>query len=344
MKTLKYILISAAAVLALSSCKEESPALKGIATESMRIPYGVRTRVSAYPIPSNCTDFRFTYTSADPEVASVDEFGSLVPEFMGSTTITVTSGAYSATVPVEVYTDVPEEIWSYQIGDLIQDKVSDKLTGLWEFNTKAPMAATVGDDLVPHYPDSNGSLGPVSNDGYTKVLGFHNFDGAILTKDNACFELVHHLTGYGNATYTFLIDAMRPASSDDHYTTFFSYESVGNTADQYIYWRKDGVFQFGGGDYRSGSDYFSNDKWFRMVFIKDFFGGIMKVFANGEPIFYKTDCTLSDIAGWFPYGTILLNADNDSDDWPLYYSTVAVWDRALSDDEVALLGAPVLYE
>ncbi len=95
---------------------------------------------------------------------------------------------------MEVYTDIPESIWGYQIGDLIQDKVSDELVGLWEFNGKAPMKATVGDDLIPHYPDSAGDAGPVSDDGYTKVLGFHAFDGAILTKDNACFELKHHLT------------------------------------------------------------------------------------------------------------------------------------------------------
>lgn len=346
MKTLKYILFALAAVLAFSSCEKKSPTLQGIRTEPMKIPYGLKTRVAAFPEPWDCTDYEFTYTSSDPDVASVDEFGTLTPEFMGTTTITVTSGSFTATVPVEVYTDIPEEIWSYQIGDMIQDKFSDKLTGLWEFKTKTPMKATVGDDLVPHYPDARGDIGPVSNDGYNVVLGFHNFDGAILTKYSACFELTHNLSptipgAYG--CYTILIDAMRPQGSDNKYTTFFNRDMT-NANDQYIYWRKDGIFQFGGGDYRSGSEYFSNDTWFRIVMIKDYLGGIMKVFANGEPIFYRTNCTAADAAGAFFDAKLLLNGDNDGDDAPLYFSTVAVWDKALSDDEVKTLGAPILYE
>lgn len=346
MKTLKYILITLAAILVFASCEKKSPTLTGIRTADMRIEYGYKTSVSAWPEPWDCTDYRFTYSSSNPEVATVDEFGTITPEYMGKTTITVTSGSFSATVPVEVYTNVPEEIWGYQVGDLIKDKLSDKLTGLWEFNTKAPMKATVGDDLIPHYPDARGDLGPVSNDGYTSLLGFHNFDGAILTKYSSCFELTHHLTATipgAYACYTILIDAMRPAASDNKYTTFFNWD-ITNANDQYIYWRKDGKFQFGGGDYRSGDEYFSNDKWFRLVMIKDWLGGIMKVFANGEPIFYKTDLTTDDSAGFFPYEKVLLNGDNDGDDAPLYFSTVAVWDKVLTDDEAKLLGAPVLYE
>ena len=346
MKTLKYILIAVAAVLALSSCEKKNPTLQGIRTEPMKIPYGLKTRVAAFPEPWNCTDYEFTYSSSNPDVATVDEFGTLTPEFMGTTTITVTSGSFTASVPVEVYTDIPEEIWSYQIGDMIKDKFSDKLTGLWEFKIKTPMKATVGDDLIPHYPDGKGDIGPVSNDGYTTVLGFHNFDGAILTKYSANFELNHHFTATipgAYACYTILIDAMRPQGSDNQYTTFFSYDPT-NGSDQYIYWRKDGIFQFGGSGYRSGNEYFSNDKWFRIVMVKDWLGGIMKVFANGEPIFYKTDLTTADAAGFFPNDKVLLNGDNDGDDAPLYFSTVAVWDKVLTDDEIKTLGAPILYE
>ena len=345
MKTLKYIILAAAAAFVFAACNDKDPKLKGIEFEAMRIPYGYRGAVSAYPKPWNCTDYHFTYKVADESIVTVNELGTLETEWLGSTTITVSSGSYSVDVPVEVYTDIPEEIWSYQIGDMIMDKFSDKLTGLWEFNIKTPMKATVGDDLIPHYPDGKGDIGPVSNDGYTTVLGFHNFDGAILTKYSSCFELKHKLTPTipgAWATYTILIDAMRPQGSDNKYTTFFSYDPT-NGSDQYIYWRKDGIFQFGGGGYRSGNEYFSNDKWFRIVMVKDWVGGIMKVFANGEPIFYKTDLTTADAAGFFPFETILLNGDNDGDDAPLYFSTVAVWDKILSDDEIKALGAPDVY-
>lgn len=340
MKTLKYILIVAAAAFVLVGCNKKSPKLSGIDFDPMTIQYGYTTFVSAYPKPWDCTDYTFTYTSANPDIVSVDAYGTVTPEWVGSTTINVSSGAYSASVPVEVVTDVPESIWGYQIGDLILDKVSDKLNGLWEFNGKAPMKATVGEDLIPHYPDSNGSLGPVSDDGYTKVLGFHAFDGAILTKYSALFELKCNLSS--GTCYTFLIDAMRPSSSNDKYTTFFSWEKTSNAADQYIYWRKDGCFQFGGsGDYRSGPEYFSNDKWFRMVFFMDVANGTQKVFANGQKIL---DVASPNGTGFFPYpDEVLLNGDNDGDDAPLYFSTVAVWDRALTDAEVATLGEPILY-
>ena len=353
MKALKYIIVATIAALVFSACQRDNPALTGIATpaETYRISYGTRARVPAWPEPWNCTNYEFTYSSSNPEVATVDAYGTITPEFMGTTTITVTSGSFTATVPVEVYTDVPEEIWAHQIGDQIKEKYSNKLTGLWEFNIKAPMKATVGTDLVPHYPDKGGDIGPVSDDGYTKVLGFHSFDGAILTKYSACFELYHKLTQElvlgsvpGYATYTIMIDAMRPQSSDNKYTTFFSYDPT-NGSDQYIYWRKDGCFQFGGsGDYRLAADYFSNDKWFRMVMVKDYAGGTQKAFANGEPIINLSGLTINDFTGWFPYEKVLLNGDNDGDDAPLYFSTVAVWDRALSDDEIKALGAPVLYE
>ena len=341
MKTLKYILIVAAAAFVLVGCNKKSPKLSGIDFEPMKIQYGYTTFVSAYPKPWDCTDYTFTYKSANPDIVSVDAYGTVTPEWVGNTSISVSSGAYSADVPVEVYTNVPESVWKNQIGDIIQAQVSDKLNGLWEFNGKAPMKATVGKDLVPHYPDSGGDLGPISDDGYTKVLGFHAFDGAILTKYNALFELSCNLSS--GTCYTFLIDAMRPSSSDNKYTTFLSWEKTSNAADQYIDWRKDGCFQFGGGgDYRSGPEYFSNDKWWRMVFFMDLANGRQKVFANGQKIL---DVASPNGTGFFPYpDMVLLNADNDGDDAPLYFSTVAVWDRALTDEEVAILGEPVLYE
>ena len=143
MKTLKYIILAAAAAFVFAACNDKDPKLKGIEFEAMRIPYGYRGAVSAYPKPWNCTDYHFTYKVADESIVTVNELGTLETEWLGSTTITVSSGSYSVDVPVEVYTDIPEEIWSYQIGDMIKDKFSDKLTGLWEFNIKTPMKVAI---------------------------------------------------------------------------------------------------------------------------------------------------------------------------------------------------------
>lgn len=330
MKTLKYILVATVAALVFSACQAESPALSGITaqSETLRLNYGSKARVPAWPEPWNCTDYEFTYKSANPDIASVDAYGTITTEGLGTTTITASQGSYSATVTVEVY--------AYTIADLIKDDLSAGLNGLWEFNKGAAMKATVGKDLVPHYPDGEGSLGPISNDGYTEETGFNKIDGAILTKKSALFELTHNLSA--PSTYTFMIDAMRPSStSANKYTTFFN-RDLTNSADQYIYWRKDGRFQFGDGDHRpENTSYFSDDKWIRMVMTKDGKEKTMAVYANGGLIQKWTgaDPTVAIL----PEGTwCLLNADNDGDDAPLYYSTIAVWDRSLTEEEVTKLG------
>ena len=328
MKTLKYILVATVAALFFSACQPQSPALSGITaqSETIRLNYGSKARVPAWPEPWNCTDYEFTYKSANPEIASVDAFGTITTEGLGTTTITASQGSYSATVTVEVY--------AYTIANLIQDELSSGLNGLWEFNKGAAMKATVGVDLVPHYPDDEGVLGPISNDGYDEVTGFNKIDGAILTKKHALFELTHNLSS--PSTYTFMIDALRPAStSDNKWTTFFN-RDLTNSADQYIYWRKDGNFQFGDGDHRSGEGYFSNDKWFRMVMVKDGTAKTMAVYANGNLL--KSWTGADPTVAILPEVKCLLNADNDGDDAPLYYSTVAVWNKALTEEEVTKLG------
>ncbi len=348
MKTLKYIIIAAAAVLAFSSCNK-NPELKGIVaqTETLRLNYGERARVPAFPDPWNCTDYEFTYTSADPKIASVDKYGTITTVGLGTTTITASQGQYSATCTVEVY--------AYTIANLIQDNYKDGLNGLWEFGTpnstkEETMKATVGKDLVPHYPDSEGSLGPVSTDGFDVVTGFNGIDGAIHTRYSALFELTHNLThGY---IYTILIDALRPAekygrrwvdekgvpqleSSSGRYTTFFNRDHT-NAEDQYIYWRKpfdEEGLQVYGGDWRSGGGIFSDDKWFRIVIVQD--ATSIRQYANGAEILNKA---ATKDSGELPEGFALLNGDNDGDDAPLLYSTVAVWDKPMSAEEIAGLG------
>lgn len=348
MKALKYIIIAAAAALVFTSCNKD-PKLKGITaqTETLRLNYGDKARVPAFPDPWNCTDYDFTYTSADPSVVTVDRYGTITTVGLGTTTVTASQGSYSATCTVEVY--------AYTIANLIQDNYKDGLNGLWEFGTPNgskddAMKATVGKDLVPHYPDSEGSLGPVSTDGFDVVTGFNGIDGAIHTRYSTLFELTHNLThGY---IYTILIDALRPAekygrrwvdeegvehleSSSGRYTTFFNRDHT-NAADQYIYWRKpfnEQGLQVYGGDWRSGGGIFSDDTWFRIVIVQD--ATSIRQYANGAEILNKA---ATKDSGELPETFALLNGDNDGDDAPLLYSTVAVWDKPMSADEIAGLG------
>ena len=339
MKTLKYIVLAAAAALVFASCNKD-PKLSGIEvnSETLRINFGDRVSVPAWPKPWNCTDYTFTYKSNDESVVTVNAYGTITTVGLGKTTITVSQGSYSAEVPVEVY--------AYTIADLIQDNYSQGLKGLWLFGSPKgtkdeAMKATVGKDLIPHYPDSEGSLGPVSTDGFDVVTGFNAIDGAIHTRYKALFELTHNLThGY---IYTILIDALRPAekysregeNSSGRYTTFFNRDHT-NAADQYIYWRKpfdEQGLQVYGGDWRSGGGIFSDDTWFRIVIVQD--ETSIRQYANGKEILNKA---ATKDSGELPETFALLNGDNDGDDAPLLYSTVAVWDRPMTAEEAQGLG------
>ena len=318
-----YIILSlaVAAMALLASCSKEEGGAKGFSAEpTLRINFGTYVTVPVTMDPVDAELSNLKYTSSDESVVTVDKHGTCFGVELGNATITVEGAGKTAQIAVEVYETT--------IGDLCQE--IDGLTGLWEFPMDAPMKATVGTDLIPHFHDSEGNLGPVSDEGYTAVEGFNVHDGAILTKQSALFEFKHDTDGM---TYTFLIDAKRPSeTSDDHWTTFFN-STLDNSADQYIYWRKDGNFQVGGGGWRTGEGYFSNDKWFRMVVVKDGPKSILRAYANANQLGnWDTDTGAALPATW-----ALLNADNDGDDYPLYFTTVAFWNRALSDDEVKSL-------
>lgn len=318
-----YIILSlaVAAMALLASCSKEEGGAKGFSAEpTLRINFGTYVTVPVTMDPVDAELSNLKYTSSDESVVTVDKHGTCFGVELGNATITVEGAGKTAQIAVEVYETT--------IGDLCQE--IDGLTGLWEFPMDAPMKATVGTDLIPHFHDSEGNLGPVSDEGYTAVEGFNVHDGAILTKQSALFELKHDTDGM---TYTFLIDAKRPSDpSDGHWTTFFN-SSLDNSADQYIYWRKDGNFQVGGGGWRTGEGYFSNDKWFRMVVVKDGPKSILRAYANANQLGnWDTDTGAALPATW-----ALLNADNDGDDYPLYFTTVAFWNRALSDEEVKSL-------
>lgn len=323
MKKISIFLFSIAAMAFLASCSKDNGGVKGFTADpTLRINFGTYVTVPVTLDPVDAEYAALTYKSSDDRVVTVDKHGTCFGVEIGTATITVEGAGKTAQIAVEVYETT--------VGDLCQE--IDGLNGLWEFHKDAPMKATVGTDLVPHYPDSEGDLGPVSHDGYTSVDGFNVHDGAILTKNFTLFELTH---GTDGMTYTFLIDAKRPSDpSDNHWTTFFN-STLDNSADQYIYWRKDGNFQVGGGSFRTGEGYFSNDKWFRMVVVKDGPNMILKAYANASEIgSWETDTGAA-----LPEAKALLNADNDGDDYPLYFSTVAFWGKALSAEEVASLGS-----
>lgn len=323
-KILALILV----VASLSACDKKFGAgvkLKGIQVgDALSLNMGSTATTPAYPIPWDCTDYEFTYTSSNPEVATVSEFGKITAVDPGDCTITISCGDKSATVNVNVY--------EITIGMALQEL--EGLTGLWEFNADDPLKATVGKDLVAYFRDPDGEedcLGDKSDQGWTSIVGFNKRDGAVKTLLGNSFYCVHGLSD--PTVYTLVIDALRPASSDGKYTSFVNVAS-NNSSDQSIYLRKGGEVQFGASGNRS-SNAISNDKWYRFVFVKNA-NEYMRIYVNTA--LWK-DGTALDDRSVLEDVACLLDADNDGDDQTLLWSTAAFFNRCLTESEIMSLGS-----
>ena len=323
-KILALILV----VASLSACDKKFGAgvkLKGIQVgDAISLNMGSTATTPAYPIPWDCTDYEFTYTSSNPEVATVSEFGKITAVDPGDCTITISCGDKSATVNVNVY--------EITIGMALQEL--EGLTGLWEFNADDPLKATVGKDLVAYFRDPDGEedcLGDKSDQGWTSIVGFNKRDGAVKTLLGNSFYCVHGLSD--PTVYTLVIDALRPASSDGKYTSFVNVAS-NNSSDQSIYLRKGGEVQFGASGNRS-SNAISNDKWYRFVFVKNA-NEYMRIYVNTA--LWK-DGTALDDRSVLEDVACLLDADNDGDDQTLLWSTAAFFNRCLTESEIMSLGS-----
>ena len=322
-KILALILV----VASLSACDKKFGAgvkLKGIQVgDALSLNMGSTATTPAYPIPWDCTDYEFTYTSSNPEVATVSEFGKITAVDPGDCTITISCDK-SATVNVNVY--------EITIGMALQEL--EGLTGLWEFNADDPLKATVGKDLVAYFRDPDGEedcLGDKSDQGWTSIVGFNKRDGAVKTLLGNSFYCVHGLSD--PTVYTLVIDALRPASSDGKYTSFVNVAS-NNSSDQSIYLRKGGEVQFGASGNRS-SNAISNDKWYRFVFVKNA-NEYMRIYVNTA--LWK-DGTALDDRSVLEDVACLLDADNDGDDQTLFWSTAAFFNRCLTESEIMSLGS-----
>jgi uncharacterized protein YjdB len=63
---------------------------------------GDKTQLWAYPVPEDASEVVFTWTSANPDVATVGETGMVTAIARGITTITVSAGNIEKTITVSV--------------------------------------------------------------------------------------------------------------------------------------------------------------------------------------------------------------------------------------------------
>ncbi|MDR0699380.1 MAG: Ig-like domain-containing protein [Tannerella sp.] len=91
----------------------------GLSLQSLRIFTGDKAQISATPVPNNASEVRFQWRSANPEVATVDNKGTVTAIARGVTAVTVASGDMEKNVTVSVVEllKLSKAEWTVEVSD-----------------------------------------------------------------------------------------------------------------------------------------------------------------------------------------------------------------------------------
>ena len=161
MKKIISILSMLALCLIFAGCQEkgfgEGVTLKGIEVEEIfRIGVNQIGKAKAYPIPWNCTDYEFSWTTSDPSVATVNNYGTVtaVAQRDATCNLTVSGSSFSKTIQVQVIAKPQIELF---------EETNVKHLFLFE-DASNLLKATIGTDLLRH---------PAALDPLQQVAGYN---------------------------------------------------------------------------------------------------------------------------------------------------------------------------
>jgi hypothetical protein len=267
---------------------------------------GIVQQITATMVPANATGVKYVWTSANTDIVTVDTTGKVTATGFGETEITVSHGSIKATVAVVVGL---YNIYKYPVG-------------LWTFDDLSDFAkATIGMPLE------------------TVGIDFETAEGGIRVKKGSYFIARHGIAaGRGGSNvneYTLMIDFSIPQTGVYH--TIFQTDLV-NSNDAECFIRSGNHIGIGTPGYSTAT--VEANRWYRLVI--SFKGGAAyKIYLNGENI-HSTGGDNAAISvysrfSWSPNGVILFG-DEDGEDADIDVSKIAIWDIALSDEEIAILG------
>jgi hypothetical protein len=338
----KYIVKSLGALavsLVLAGCVEDKlgdgGALKGIELESetFRVRVESSARFHAYPVPWNCTDYKFQWSSSNPEVASVNSVGLIEGNDVGTATITVSQDGISKSFPVEIYENYEETL-----AGLLE---ASRVGGAWLFEDASNLQkATFGKDLVAYTQEGKNlpGLAP-SLDGFTQVAGPSKRNKAVHVPFHSYFFCDHGFPASSGGVkvneWTLLVDFIFEKSE---YHVLFEADNLGMNGDA-------DFFINGSGEWGIQGNYSNKQKlvpnqWYRMVITADFVNKKTGYYLNGALIDdSKTGIEKDGRHAWQTQGVILFGDADYDDDHDFDVSTVAIWNRVLTADEVKKLGS-----
>jgi hypothetical protein len=333
-----------AAGLCLTGCEKkfgEGVTLQDIQleSESVRVLVGTVAKFQAWPVPWDCTDYEFTWESANPSIATVSPTGRINALETGTVRMSVGQGSLKKEFTVEVY-ELYEETLPGKMETL-------GVKGLWLFEDADNLfKATKGNDLTP--------VGA----GFAPTQGTNSRERAIVLpcseKVDNVWQHNHLIYNHGFAPngggkyvneFTIVIDCKfigGPTSEGASWQNGKYYSlyqtSLDNTSDGDFFWRPGADFGITG-SYSKQNHLFVKDTWYRFAIVVKL-GTELRYFVNGQ--FYEANNS-GDRDGdraWRPEG-VLLFADDDGENgqgFPLHVATLGIFDRALSDSEVKSLG------
>ncbi len=224
-------------------------------------------------------------------------------------------------------------LFSAYAGTIIPADWGSDLTGYWTFDNSANLLeATVGNELV--FINSGGDL--------VEITGAYANDGAVTVPLGSYFDCDHLITGgaggggNGGGTYinqyTLVFDFKVTTIGSWH--TFFQTNSA-NSNDGEAFINPSGGIGVGDTGY-SPNGTVTEEEWYRLAISVDL-GNTYKYYLNGELI---QDGGVQTFDGRFAVEDfeIKLFADNNGDDATIDVTSVAVFNRPLTDDEAKVLG------
>jgi len=224
-----------------------------------------------------------------------------------------------------------------------QADVSDGLKDLWEFSDAGDLtAATVGNDLV------------LAGDGvHMAMAGVGADDGAVSIGIGSYYECTSGIAANGGGSYvneyTLLFDIKYPTSSAGQWRCFMQTNTANSNDGDYFIHPSDeswGVASIGYTDNATVGEFYSSpDTWYRAVMSVDMgdTNPFFKLYIDGTLVATHTSGLGLDGRHSLytdPAVSLLLFADESGEDAEMHYSTVAIWDRPLTAEEIAVLGGP----
>jgi hypothetical protein len=291
---------------------------------------GQTAQLSATPDPA--VPVTFTWTSENPAVATVSATGLVEIKGEGTTKIIVSAGGVSKEVLVVM--GIP---------------LIEKSVGWWKFDDPANLAkATIGKDLVfEKREDGQARISPAEGPTATNKAAF--------VPIAAYMRCLHGIAANGASgakrvnEFTVMFDVMVPNASVYH--TLIN-ASSSDTGDPSLYLKSRGRVGITGGssgDLNSPDNTVEDNTWYRFVFTVKCGreNGFYNFYWNGELL--KENLNVMDMDDGIHtldptrillfYDPLASDGGNTSiDDNDIYVAEIAIWDRALTAAEVAMLG------